>query len=161
MFNEEGFSTRNSADSESLQEIHSIRDQLINKVLFVIAVFALPILGLSLYRAKDVGWQDVMFLHIALAIIIVAAAVFHRLISFRIRALIVISLFFIVGAGGLLTWGLSGFGLLSLIICHFIVALCFSARTSIISLISCIGVISTIAVAVHLKWISFNVDFNT
>ena len=161
MFTDGEFLTRNSADSESLQKTSIIRDQLITKVLFVIAVFALPILALSLYRARDVGWQNVMFLHVALVILILTTAVSHRLLSFRLRAFIIIGVFFTVGVGGLMTWGLSGFGLLSLIICHFIVALCFTSRVSIISLVLCIGVMITVAVAVNLKWIAFNVDFNT
>ena len=70
-----------------------------------------PALVASIYRSVDVGWKDLMYVHIGCALILWMATLWRHRLAFHVRFIIILSLGFVVGIGDLLTWGLIGFGI--------------------------------------------------
>ena len=53
-----------------IDEIWNIRDRLLTKSLFAIVAIGFPALVASLSRAFYTGWQDIMYLHIAMYLLV-------------------------------------------------------------------------------------------
>ena len=99
----------------TLDEIQAIRDKQLTWGFRAIAFIGLFALIISFSRAFDVGWQNIMALHIGLYLVIVATVILDQHLSFPVRAWILIGIVFIKGVSGLISWGLTGYGTISLI----------------------------------------------
>lgn len=93
-----------SAPSKSLTEI---RSDVSNTTLLVMLGFAVPAVGGSLSRIFAQGWLPVMGLHIALLAALLAVVLARHRLSYFVRAGFVVALMFTIGAGGIISFGLS------------------------------------------------------
>jgi PAS domain S-box-containing protein len=115
--------------------IQPIRDRLSRRALrYIAAVGLIPVLA-SLARVSDVGWQPVMGLHVGFYLAALGAVAFGVRLPFRARALLLLGALWIVGAAGLVTWGLPGFGSAVLILFIVLTALLFGARAGFAALV--------------------------
>ena len=87
-----------------------VREDLLDKLLVSVAVVALPALIASLYRMVDIGWQNIMVVHIISYAAVAAAALLRRRLRLFPKALIVVSIGFVNGVLGILFMGLIGSG---------------------------------------------------
>ena len=113
--------------------IAAVRNQVANAFLFAITLIGLPVLATSLYRAKEVGWQPVMSFQIGLYLVVLGATVIQRRLSFRIRAFIVLGVFFSLGVSSTFTWGLIGPGILGFTACSIAAVALFGSRSGIVA----------------------------
>lgn len=91
--------------------ISTIQNRLIDTLILISAFSAFPAVGFSLYRITDTGWQPLMFIHISCLLFNCIAALIRKRLPLWIKTAYVVSVLFLLGAGGLMTTGLSGFGL--------------------------------------------------
>ena len=85
-----------------------IRSRLLNTVIIVSTIFALPALVSSLLRSVHAGWQWVMSLQVGAYLLLLGLATLHRRVSLRNRAVAFFSSLLLMGFAGLMTWGLIG-----------------------------------------------------
>ena len=161
MTNEEFSSHHRVSDSVPQSEtIAAVRNRLVNATLVVLVIMGLPALIASLTRVVNIGWQPVLFLHIGAFFVVVGTTLFHRRLSFLIRAGIVITLLWLLGCGGLLTWGLIGAGVFFLINSSILATLFFGIRTGVLMLAASLMVMGFVGAGVHLGKLSVDFDLN-
>lgn len=138
--------------------IAAVRNQVANAFLLAITLIGLPALATSLYRAKDVGWQPVMSFQIGLYLVVLGAIVLQRRLSFRVRAFIVLGVFFSLGVSSTFTWGLIGPGILGFTACSITAVALFGSRSGIVATVLGALVVAVVGVAVYLGKFSFGFD---
>lgn len=83
-----------------LDHTNSLILALMVKVLFW---FSAPLVGLSLLRVPTLGFLPVMGLHIFLGLWISVTYFFRKKVSYNFKALAIVSIFFLIGIGGMIT----------------------------------------------------------
>jgi two-component system cell cycle sensor histidine kinase/response regulator CckA len=143
---------------DNLAEIQAIRDRQLTWGFRAIALIGFFALIISLSRAFDVGWQNIMALHMGLYLVVVAIVILDKHLSFSVRAWVLIGIVFIKGVAGLISWGLTGFGTTALVVCCFLCTIGFGMRAGIISTIVSILCAGLIGAAFHLHHLSLQFD---
>ena len=93
--------------SAPTKTLAKIRSDVCNTTLLVLLAFAVPAAVASLARIFTQGWLPVMGLHIAFIAILAGLAARRRHLAYNIRAGFVVAIMFSIGAGGILSFGLS------------------------------------------------------
>jgi len=122
----------NKAPKKSLE---TIINELTNQILLTLSVIGLLAVVVSSIRALELGLKPVMFLHFTLWVACSVMYINRDNIAQRTRAYLVVSLLFIAGAVGILTFGLSGSGSTILLATTIISALLINNKVSIIVLV--------------------------
>jgi two-component sensor histidine kinase len=138
----------------------TVRSKVLDFSLVIFAIAAIPGLGISYYRAIDVGWQNITFLHTGLAVILWLTAIFRHRLQFRIRATVCIVIIYAVGIAGMVVYWLSGHGVLFLIVSSFVVTLLFGIRPGLILTVATTALLACISIMVYMGWLNFYIDFN-
>jgi signal transduction histidine kinase/ActR/RegA family two-component response regulator len=145
---------------EDLDEIHLIREQQLTRGIHALAILGFFTLMGSLSRIFYVGWHNIMYLHIALYLVVLATALLRGYLSFLFRASIILSAVFVLGIAALASWGLAGFGMAALLAFCILSTMLFGTRagiiSSVISLVA-IGIIGSLVVSGILTF-KFNPD---
>ena len=99
-----------------------------------------------------------MALHVGLYLVVLGAVIFNRYLSFFVLALMLVGIVFVLGVTGLISWGLTGFGIPTLIICCILCTMLFGMHAGIASAV--LGVISVgiIGTAFYLNHLSLKFD---
>lgn len=140
--------------------ITDIRSRVLNGAIVTFAIAAIPGLGISFYRAIDIGWQNITLLHTGLAVILWLTAIFRHKLHFRVRATVCIGILYAIGIAGLVVYWLSGHGLLFLIVSSFVTTLLFGIRPGLILTVITVVLLAFVLAAIHLGWLTFDIDFN-
>ena len=140
--------------------VFKIRSRLIDDLFKIIVVLSIPALASSLYRTQDTGWNNLVLIHITVAILLWCLFFIRNRINFWIRSSTLLSLFFIVGSSGLLNYGLSGTGSLFIIIFVVLVTLFFGLHGGLAALVVSELFIIVLSIAVIRRWVTFTIDFN-
>ena len=143
---------------ENFVEIQAIRDKQLRWGFRAIAVIGFFAFIISLSRAIDVGWQNVMALHLVLYLIILSVVILDQHLSFTVRAWTLIGVVFVKGVAGLIFWGLTGFGITALIMCCILCTLGFGMRAGMVSAIICVSCAGIIGMAFHLQFLSLQFE---
>lgn len=109
-----------------------IRQQLVDRLWFSIFLIALVGAPLSVSRFIHTGWLNIYNFHILLAIVCVLMYFKRKNISYRVKTIVLLGLFFAVGAAGLFIFGLLGAGIWWLVVLSFILSTLYSLRAGII-----------------------------
>lgn len=125
----------------AIQEIRKRQLEWGFRAAAVMGIFALIA---SLLRAYYVGWQNIMYLHIIIYLVILMAAILNTQGSFFIRASIILGITYILGLAGLISWGLTGQGIVALFTFCIVTTMLFGVRAGVIS--ACISIISLIII---------------
>jgi signal transduction histidine kinase/ActR/RegA family two-component response regulator len=120
--------------NEMSETFRRLRDRQLSWGLRGLATFGLIVLVISLSRAFTTGWQPVMPLQILMYLLVVCTALLGRRVPFSIRAVVVITIGFILAVTGLLTYGLVGMGLPALFACCILATMLFGSRTGCVSI---------------------------
>ena len=147
-----------SFDTKDLH-IHSlimVRHYLIDFGLSICFVIAFPALLFSAFRALDVGWQPVLFMHILIALFFISIWFLKNQMSYKIKGLAIASICFLLGVGGLLTWGLIGMGATLCIIFCITTGMFFGPKYGYISTILSVGIMAAIAFGFINHWLTYS-----
>ena len=69
------------------EAVSEVRSQLTNRAILVFTLFGTVAVAASLLRARDFGWQNLMYSHIAAYVLLALTAILHRRLSFRAAVL--------------------------------------------------------------------------
>jgi hypothetical protein len=145
---------------DQIAAIDIFRSHQVNAIFLACVTFGLPGLLTSLYRIKSFGLQPLLLVQITVYLITAAILLFRNHLSFRVRACSLMTLIFLLGMGGLLTWGLVGLGIPFLMAGCAISTLMFGSRAGILATGFSLFCIALTALAVQLKLITFTFDIN-
>ncbi|MBN1627055.1 MAG: response regulator [Deltaproteobacteria bacterium] len=128
---------------KGLDLMNEIREKQLTRGIRYLAVLGFFGLIASLSRMFSVGWQDIMYFHIFLYLLVLATVFSSRLLSYLTRAAIIIVLAFLLSLAGLIAWGQVGLGVAALFAFCFVSTMLFGTRAGVIS-----TVVSTITIAI-------------
>jgi signal transduction histidine kinase/CheY-like chemotaxis protein len=143
------------------ETIQKLRDRQLSWGLKALAIVGFFTLSVSLSRAFAVGWKPVMTFHVFLYVIILAATLLNRHMSFRSRAAIIIAIPLMIGVVGLLSWGLAGMGLQALFAFCILSTMLFGERTGIVSATLSIAIVGVVGGLVGSGVLTFNFNPGT
>jgi PAS domain S-box-containing protein len=144
------------AKQDSLQ---AIRDRVLNTVIGILVIVALPGLLASLSRTLEIGWQNIMYVHLTSYLIVLLAAIFRKRLTYGVRAGVLFLLIFLTGAASIISWGLIG-NFIFMLILVMLATVLYGIRAGVISLGIVILFNSAVALAVQVDVLSFEgVDY--
>jgi len=96
--------------SSASSQLLGIRRQLLDRVWLGLLVLALIGTPASISRALATGWIPLYTFHVCLAALVVGLFVVRRRFHFNLQSAALLTIFFLLGAAGMLTLGLMGAG---------------------------------------------------
>jgi signal transduction histidine kinase len=141
--------------AEEIASVAAIRNTVLNSALVTIAVVAFPGLLASLARSIDIGWQDIMYVHIVAYITVACAASLRHRLSFNMRVYILFGMLFFTGAVSIYSWGLLG-NIAFMLIVVVLATVMFGTRTGMYSLGGVLAFITLIFLAVEQDIITYD-----
>ena len=143
------------AESYDIQEV--LAKQL-DRGLYSFAIIGFFALIGSLSRAIQLGWHNVMFLHIVVYVLfLLFLSIKHRL-SFKARSYTITGIVLLLGIAGLIAWGLIAFGLIALFSFCLLATILFGTRNGVIAALFSMGVIGVVGAGVQMGAIKFSFD---
>src|SRR5256885_1239563 len=146
---------------DQIESINTFRSQQVNAIFLACVSFGLPSLLTSLYRIKTFGLHPHLLLHLGVYLITAGILLFRNHLSFQVRAFSLLTLIFLLGMSGLLTWGLIGMGIPFLMAGCAITTVMFGSRAGILATGFSVLCIAVATFAVQLKLITYGFDINT
>jgi two-component system cell cycle sensor histidine kinase/response regulator CckA len=138
--------------------VDEVRGEIADTAIITFVIIATPTLAASLTRALDVGWQPLMYLHVALYLVLLGVVVLRGLLPFRVKAWIFLSGLFALGVGSILTWSLAGSGIMFFMMTGILATVLFGTRAGVILTGCSILVVSATGLGVYLGRITFSID---
>lgn len=89
--------------------LRKIQTTILNNIILVIAIVAIPAVLGSISRVYTIGWQPIFFLHIVLATGVILISFFRNKLSYLFKVYFILCLFFLLGVGAGMNLGLNGF----------------------------------------------------
>ncbi len=142
------------------QLFRKIRSQLIDVTMVVLAFLAIPSVAASLARVRDIGWHDLMYVHVGFALLIWATAAFRKHLPFGARVSVLLGLSFALGVAGLLAWGLVGMGLVWFVVFSVLAAAFLGLRAGVLAIVASLACVTIIGAGVSSGRISLEFDSN-
>ena len=144
---------------QSAPELYVVRNQICNWILMTFSVFAIFGVSASLWRIKDIGWLNIMGLHIVGVLVLWGLTLFRKKIPYNYRAVYVVFLFTIVGISGLSNFGTSAPAVSMLVVAPILTTVLFGWRAGITLII----IITTLSFAIAYSMINnrLSVNFST
>ena len=139
-------------------DIGNIHSRIADGCLIGLSIAAIPALAASLYRVVDIGWQPIMYLHIALAALIVASALARKQMPYALRAGILVGAFMALGIAGVAAFGLAGNGRFFFLGAIVLSVMFFGIAIGAICLLICISALTGTYTLMNSGFIVF--DFN-
>jgi signal transduction histidine kinase len=152
---------RMTTERETLPGLAEVRARIADGCLVGIALCALPALAASLWRIFDVGWLNVMALHILLAVLVITTALLRHRLPLRTRATALVSIIYVMGLGSLATFGASGEGLLMFVGVSLMTFLLAGMAAGVAATLGCVATWWVAYAAMHNGVIAVPVDLNT
>jgi hypothetical protein len=118
---------------ETSKTLRKLRDRQLSWCLRNLSIVGLFVLLVSLSRAFTTGWQAVMALQILMYVLVLCTAFLGRRLPFLVRAVVVVTIGFILSVTGLLTYGLVGMGLPALFACCVMATMLFGSRVGTVT----------------------------
>jgi hypothetical protein len=147
-------------DSHALLSRELLLSRLLEQIWHVLLAVSL-IAGLfSIQRFRYTGWLPVYNLHLLIMVAYSFCWFYRRRFSFNTRVGIILLMFYLVGIGGLFSFGLIGAGIWWLILCTLIANMFYSLRTGMIHAGICLGIILVAAYTIINGYIVVPFDAN-
>lgn len=144
--------------TKAVEIFQTLRDRHLSWGLRSISIAGFFALLISFLKVFSIGWHPVMTLHIILYLIILGTTLLNHRLSFLIRAIIVTACTFVLGATGLLSWGLLGFGLQALFAFCILSMMLFGHRIGIISALLSIVIIGIVGFLFRFGILTYHFD---
>ena len=126
----------------STNNIENIRESILDKLIIVISIFGLIPLTISLYRAVEIGFQNVMYFQITGYLIIGCTAIYHKGLPYTFKALIVILMAFLCGSIAIVNMGMVGSGILFLFSTVLYSTIFFSVRVGMTFILASVFILA-------------------
>jgi PAS domain-containing protein len=138
--------------------LDTVREDILDILLIAITFVAIPPLATSLYRSVNIGWQDVMYLQIVVYLLLFITTLLHRKIPFLYKALIVISLCFLIGSTGIIEVGLLSSGAIFMLFSVILATMFLGVRYGGVFIFASLVLLITVTLGVNQGWIKFDFD---
>lgn len=146
---------------KGLDLLNEIRERQLTRGTQYAAILGILPLLVSLSRAFYTGWLNVMYLQIAFYLLIIATAVYKKIIPYTLKALIIVVTTFALGLSGLISWGLLGFGVATFFVFCVLSTMLFGTRAGIFSAILSTLCIAAVGAGSIYGFIKLNFDVST
>jgi len=137
--------------NELAQKLFDVRSRICDACVLAFAIFAMPALAASLYRAVDFGWQPINALHILIGISALAMVFSRKRIPYKVRATYLVAMFVFMGVSSIWTFGLLAAGLLALAIAPVLSTILFGIRSGVMTLVFVVLAVGLIGTATVLN----------
>lgn len=143
-----------------LENVQSVRSRLVDTALVTCSLCAPPAVAASMLRAAEVGWHNIMALHVGAAFVLWATTVFRRRLTFCARVVVLLGVLYLLGTGGLLAWGLVGAAPVILIAFCVLATTFLGTRAGILALAATLMAVAVLGAGVSSGAISLGFDSN-
>ncbi|HNT36831.1 MAG TPA: PAS domain S-box protein, partial [bacterium] len=143
---------------KDLPNITAARDSLLNLWLVFLSLISPLLLIASLARALEFPWTSLQTTQICIAVILWATAIFRHRIAYSVRVFLLLGMFFLLGTGGLLTYGLLGTTTITFFVFVIVATTLFGVRGSIFSITLSLLSIGSVGVAVGAGFWGYSID---
>lgn len=131
---------------ESNEEYHEIKNELINKLIFILGIVVIPAVFSSLIRFFQIGWQKVFLTHIFMIPALIILAIYRKKLSLFIKTIFLMSICLLLSILGLIDFGLGSFGIQFLMLCLLLAVVFLEKKIAIWTYVICITIIAVIGV---------------
>ncbi|MFC1592200.1 hypothetical protein ACFL43_06720 [Thermodesulfobacteriota bacterium] len=138
-----------------------IQDSLADIALIAFSFVLIPVLALLLIRVRTYGWQPLNYFQIMALLLIWGMAALNRKIAVSVKSIFLIIIFFLLGCGAFLTWGLSGFGLPLLFIGMIFSTIFYGIKVGVMTNVAGTVFILLTGIGVKNGYVHYNVDLGT
>ena len=138
----------------------SIRHEIAEKLHLTAMILTIPVAILSGYRIFFMEIKPHFVLDILIALILIVTYYFRSIINHKKLMLFLLGYVMILGAVTLLTFGLFGFGFVTMFFSAVIVTTLFGLRLGLIATGVAILLTAGIILGVNFNYIYFDIDFN-
>ncbi len=90
------------------QELKTIKNKIINKIISVTVLLLIPIYALSVLRTIDIGWHEIFVVHTLLLLLFLTLFFLRERLKFELKTHLLSVLFVVVGSQGLYAFGFAG-----------------------------------------------------
>jgi hypothetical protein len=143
---------------DQIASINAVRSKQVNAIYMAGATLGFPTLIASVYRAQHFGFQSVMYVHLGIYLItLIMVALRHRL-SFQVRTCTLLVALFVLGSGGIYSWGLMGMGIPFIMSCCVISTVLYGSRAGIFTTAIGVLIVAIFGLAVITGRHSFGFD---
>jgi PAS domain S-box-containing protein len=146
--------------SADLKSVDWIKTQLLNTALQACAILAIPALLASLSRALTLGFKPVMVLHVIVVMGLILAWLKKDLLSYHLKAGILLAFFYVLGVAGILQWGFVGLGIPGLMVFCLMSALLYDKQKALMAIGLSLFSLALVAVLVVQKVVVYSIDAN-
>ena len=146
---------------DSLADLRSVREVIVDNLLVAVAFGAVSPVFSALYRCADIGWNNIIYFHLLVYLLIGIATVFRRKILFDYKAMILIISGFLVGATTTVTMGLMGNGSIYLLFSIILATMFYGVRHGVVIITASLVLLITVTFGINQGWIVFNFNIET
>ena len=139
----------------------TIRLEIANKLHLVATILAIPVAIVSGYRIFIMEPELHFFLDILIAVILIITYYFRSKIEYNKLMLFLLGYVLILGTVTLLTFGLFGFGFMTMFFSVVITTTLFGIRYGLVATGLAVIITAFVILGVHFQWIYFDSDFNS
>lgn len=136
------------------------RRSISDRLHFIAMLVAIPACTFSGIRIFTIGFKPLFLLDVLFAVIVTLMYIFRKYINYRIRIIILLFYFFLMGIFSLQTFGLMGLGMLIIFYASVLLTALFGMRYGIVALLISIVSVSIFLFAVYKHWVVFDVSFD-
>ncbi len=90
------------------KELYRIKNNIINKVVIISAIFISPSFIASVLRTLEIGWQNLYYLHTIMTVISIWLLFFKKKLNLNTKIHFVAVIYLLVGIAGLYAFGFTG-----------------------------------------------------
>ena len=141
-------------------QLFAVRDESIDIAVVLLALLSLPALAVDLARARAVGWQWAMTVHVGLTALLWGVFIVRYKIPATIKGSAALVSLFTIGLCGLLTYGLASWGAAYFMAVVLLTTLLFGQLWGLFALASGVIASCALAIAVATHRLTFSIDLN-
>ncbi|MCJ8503048.1 ATP-binding protein [Desulfatitalea alkaliphila] len=135
-----------------------IRDEQLKLIFRALVILGSVALLLSAWRNSIFGWHPTFFINVVVFLGVLGCFLLENRLSFRIRAIVLLSLSLVLGVVALVTWGLMAMAFMGLFVFCMLAALLFGLRAGVAATGVAVIAIAAIGKGVHMGLIRFHFD---
>lgn len=126
----------------SNEEYHEIKNELINKLIFILGFIVIPAVFFSLLRFFQIGWQKAFFIHILMIPALIILAIYRKNISLSLKTILLMSICILLSILGFIDFGVGSFGIQFLMLCLLLAVVFLERKIAIWTYALCLTIIA-------------------
>ncbi|MFP4036915.1 MAG: sensor histidine kinase, partial [Desulfobacteraceae bacterium] len=138
--------------------VSGVRSQILNRVLAIFSIIALPAILAGGLQARNRGWEWLPFLYALGYIPVPVCYLFRNKLNIYIRVLGILFPMYAVGVAVLMKLGLSGAGIPILLTLSVLATVILGLNSGIIVLCISLVTVALVGLAINMGWIKFDIE---